>query len=52
MHKLDVDSLTVTSFEVAPDIDEMTMTTGGAEPTYPRCSRGATGCEYCPVDTR
>ena len=44
MHKLDIDSLTVSSFEAAPAAVELFDSN---EPTYPRCSRGATGCEYC-----
>lgn len=44
--KLDIDSLAVTSFEPAPAVAER-MDLG--EPTHPRCSLGATGCEYCPT---
>lgn len=44
MHKLKIESLTVSSFEPAPAfVDQPDLN----EPTHPRCSIGATGCEYC-----
>jgi hypothetical protein len=44
MHKLKIESLTVSSFEAAPAfVDLLDL----SEPTHPRCSVGATGCEYC-----
>lgn len=44
MHKLTLESLVVTSFEAAPAVFEFMDSN---EPTHPRCSVGATGCEYC-----
>ncbi len=44
MHKLEVDSLIVSSFEAAPAVELMDPT----DPeTYPRCTANLTGCMFC-----
>lgn len=53
MHKLDVESLTVTSFETssAQAFLESTETNTGCPPTVPRCSIPWSGCANCGPDT-
>ena len=44
MHKLKIESLTVSSFEAAPAVDGL-LDVG--EPANPLCTVGSTGCQYC-----